>query len=371
MINVFRQCTSTKEVVLISRLRTVVTALTFAVATASFAQVTHDDTPKFNIGATIFTDYTYQDSPKIKDADKNSVNFSSFNVARAYINVTGNLNHLVSFRITPDIARDTASGSSLNGSLNFRLKYAYGQLALDDWTNKGSWLRLGIQQTPWVDYAEQLYRYRFQGTVFADREGFLSASDAGFSGRWVFPGNYGDLHAGFYNGENYNHAETNDQKGFMVRGSVRPLPLGRALKGLRITGFADQDRPVENGKRERHIGQVSLEHPYVNAAIEYLEATDKALSTSASVKAKGWSAWATPRLGLSGWELLLRRDSLEPDSSQAQKRTRNIFGIAYWIPDLTRVTSAILFDYDSLQRTGVTPAVPNATNYAVHVLISF
>ena len=46
-------------------------------------------------------------------------------------------------------------------------------------------------------------------------------------------------------------------------------------------------------------------------------------------------------------------------------------GLAYWLPGLTRVTTSILLDYDSLKREGVTPAVPNTTNYAVHMLINF
>jgi phosphate-selective porin O/P len=345
-------------------------AISLLVATAAFAQTKPDDTPKFNIGAIIFADYTYQESPRITDADKNSVNFSSFNVSRAYINFTGSLNHLISFRITPDIVRETGS-SSLNGSLTYRLKYAYGQLALDDWMTKGSWVRFGIHQTPYIDYTEGIYRYRFQGPVFVDREGFMSASDAGISGHWNAPGDYGDVHAGFYNGENYNHPEQNNQKAFEIRGTVRPLPSGGVWKGLRLTAFADQDRPVADGRRERHIEQISFEHPYVNAAIEILQARDKALSTSATAEAKGWSAWVTPRLGKTGWEMLLRRDALKPDSNQAQKRTRNIAGIAYWLPHMTRVSTAIMLDYDSLKRTGVTPSVPDTTNYAVHMMINF
>ena len=35
---------------------------------------------------------------------------------------------------------------------------------------KASWVRLGIQQTPWVDFEESVYRYRFQGPIFTDRE---------------------------------------------------------------------------------------------------------------------------------------------------------------------------------------------------------
>src|ERR1041385_4468729 len=99
------------------------TKLWFAAALAAapaVAQVTPaagytppDDTPKFNIGATIFADYTFQDSAQTKDADGNTIHPSAFNVSRAYINVTGNLNHYLAFRITPDIARETGSGSSL------------------------------------------------------------------------------------------------------------------------------------------------------------------------------------------------------------------------------------------------------------------
>src|SRR3954468_5583048 len=194
-----------------------------AVSTLASAQVTPaagftppDDTPSVKVGATIFADYTGLDTPKIKDADGNEVTSNSFNIGRAYLNVTGNISHLVSFRVTPDIAREDGVGSSLNGSYTFRLKYAYAQFNLDQWLGKGSWTRLGMQQTPWVDFMETIYRYRFQGTIFEDREGFLSSSDVGASFHYNLPGNYGDVHGGVYNGETYAKPEANDQKGFMV-----------------------------------------------------------------------------------------------------------------------------------------------------------
>ncbi|HEY2324019.1 MAG TPA: hypothetical protein VGJ82_14275, partial [Thermoanaerobaculia bacterium] len=171
-------------------------------AAAAFGQVTPaagvtppNDTPAFKVGATIFADYTYNESPTAVDADGNSIHNSSFNISRAYINVTGSLNHMIAYRITPDITRESGTGSSLNGSYTFRLKYAYGQFNLDDWTTHGSWLRFGVQQTPYVDYFEGIYRYRFQGTIFPERVGLISSADAGLSGHWNFPGNYGDVHA--------------------------------------------------------------------------------------------------------------------------------------------------------------------------------
>ena len=102
-------------------MRTIHTALpaflaVFVLAAPARAQVTPaagytppDDTPSIRVGATIFADYTYQTTPEVTDADGNAVNPSAFNVARAYINITGNISHLLAFRITPDITRETGS----------------------------------------------------------------------------------------------------------------------------------------------------------------------------------------------------------------------------------------------------------------------
>jgi hypothetical protein len=353
---------------------------TVGIATAAFAQVTPaagytppDDTAKFNVGATIFGDYTYTDSPTSKDTDLNAIHPSSFNISRAYINITGNLNHMFAFRVTPDVSRETSTTPSLSGSQVFRLKYAYGQVNLDDWMTKGSWGRIGVQQTPYTDYTEGIYRYRFQGTIFAERTTGLPSSDAGLSGHYNFAGNHGDIHAGFYNGEGYAKAETNNEKAFMVRGTVRPFPLGGALlNGLRLTGFVDEDHYVEGAKRQRTIGQVTYEHALFNAGLDVLRAKDQTSVTKSQVNAKGWSIWVTPRLGTTGWEALIRHDDYVPnDSVNSQKQKRDIDGIAYWVPKLAGKTAAILFDRDSLKKTGLTPAVANATNYEVKMLINF
>lgn len=87
-----------------------------------------DDAPFFRIGAVLFADYTYTQSPEATDTDGNSYHPNQFNVGRSYINVTGTLNHLVNVRFTPDIARETGAGSALNGSLTFRVKHAFGQV---------------------------------------------------------------------------------------------------------------------------------------------------------------------------------------------------------------------------------------------------
>jgi hypothetical protein len=326
-----------------------------------------DDTPSFKVGATIFGDYTYNQSPEAVDADGNKTNNSSFNIARAYLNVTGKVNHWILFRITPDIARETGTGSSLNGSQTFRLKYAFAQFNLDDWMTKGSWARLGVQQTPLIDYEEQIYRYRFQGTTFTDREGFYPSSDAGVSFHYNFAGNYGDVHAGFYNGEGYSKAETNNQKAVMVRATVRPLPLGGIWKGLRATVFIDEDHYVSDAKRQRLVEQVTFESTHFNAGFDHINAKDQTSTTKTEVEADGWSLWANPRF-TNGWELLFRHDDLKPTQTSATHKKRDIAGVAYWFPIPTAgVTTALMLDYDSLQPvTG-----PKDTRYGVKLLVNF
>jgi hypothetical protein len=352
----------------------VLSAPAAAQVTAAAGYTPPDDTPAIKVGATLFADYTINQKPKVTDADGNEITANSFNVGRAYINVTGNISHTVAFRITPDIARETGVGSSLNGSYTFRVKYAFAQWNLDDRLTRGSWARFGIQQTPWVDFMEGIYRYRFQGTIFEEREGFLSSSDAGASFHYSLPQNYGDIHTGFYNGENYNRAEVNDQKGWMTRGTVRPLAHSEMLplRGLRVTGFYDRDAYVKNAERRRGIVALTFEHQYLNAAFDYLATTDQnASAAAATVKGRGWSAWVTPR-SPQGWEALFRYDSLEPNTAlSGQRRKRTIAGVSYWFPHQGNVSSALMFDVDNATFDGFSPAPPTQRRIAVHALVNF
>jgi len=356
----------------------VITAVLAGAAPAA-AQVTPaagytppDDTPSIKVGVTIFADYTVNQKPKIKDADGNEVTLNQFQVGRSYINVTGNISHNISFRVTPDISRETGVGSSLNGSYTFRLKYAYAQWNLDEHMTHGSWARFGLQQTPFVDFIEGIYRYRFQGTIFEEREGFLSSSDNGASFHYNLPQNYGDLHAGVYNGENYNKAEVNDQKGWMLRGTVRPLAHGAlGVRGLRITGFINNDKYLKHADRRRAIVAITFEHPYLNAGFDYLATKDQTSATKTAVNAKGWTVFATPR-SPKGWEGLLRFDHMEPSTAATnQVRERAIVGVSYWFPHQGAVSTALLFDVDNTKFNNFTPAQPTQRRIALHALVNF
>ena len=332
-----------------------------------------DDTPSIRVGAVIFADYSFTQNPKTTDTDGNAIHANAFNVGRSYINITGNISHLVAFRITPDITRETNTASSLGGSMVFRVKYAYAQFNLDDWMTKGSYARFGIQQTPWLDFAEGIYRYRFQGTMFVEREGYFASADAGASFHYQLPSNYGDVHVGVYNGENYNKAETNDRKALQVRATVRPFAKGlMLLRGLRATAFYDADSYVKSAPRNRFIGGLNFEHAYLNAGFEYLDTKDQTSALRApEIDGQGYSIWATPK-SPRGFEGLLRYDHLKPNARfDSQVRNRTILGVAYWFPRQGSVSSAMMLDYDGQTFDNFTPALPKQSKVAIHGLISF
>ena len=166
---------------------------------------------------------------KVTDVDGNSVTMTQFQVPAATSTSRATSTTTLRSESRPDITREAGVGSSLNGSYTFRLKYAFAQFNFDDWMTRGSWARFGLQQTPYVDYSEGIYRYRFQGTTFAEREGFLTSSDNGASFHYNFPKNFGDFHTGFYNGEGYSKTELNNTKAFQIRGSLRPIPKGSVI----------------------------------------------------------------------------------------------------------------------------------------------
>jgi len=354
-------------------------------ATPATAQVTPaagytppDDTQSIRVGAVLFYDFTATTSPKGKDADGNTITQNVFNVGRAYINITGNVSHRVAFRITPDIARETNASSSLSGSLEYRIKYAYAQFNFDDWTGdwKTTWARLGIQQTPYVDYYEGIYRYRFQGTVFVERDGFLTSSDAGASFHTSLPNNFGEVHVGIYNGEGYSRVEVNDQKAIQIRGTVRPFAQTSSViaRGLRVTAFYDDDHYVKGGDRKRFVFNTMFEHAHVTAGFDYLNASDEASISTTKIDGDGWSVFVTPffKSRGDGLEALVRLDHLTPDSTRStQDRERTIAGVSYWFPHPGgAATAALLLDYERVKFAGFVNQ-PTQQRIAVHGLINF
>src|SRR5262245_27969036 len=76
-------------------------AVTLLLPATAGAQVTPaagytppDDAPTVAVHGVLFTDFTQIIDPQITDTDGNKVSASAFNVGRAYLNITGQVNHL-------------------------------------------------------------------------------------------------------------------------------------------------------------------------------------------------------------------------------------------------------------------------------------
>ncbi len=366
-------------------------ALALVPASAAFAQTAPakpEEKPSFSIGSTIYTSYTYTDAPTTKDADGNTIHPSSFEVSRAYINVTGKLLNHLSWRITPDIAGrfstsatsavvggtpgetvTTKAGTSYDGNLVFRLKYAYGQFDLDPWLPKGSWIRFGQSQTPYLDFIEGIYRYRFQGTTYAERQGYITSSDPGISFHVNIPNDYGDIQFGYFNGDGYSKAETNDQKSFQVRGTVRPFAKADVVKGIRLTAFYDADHYVKSAPRDRFIGSATFEHKYINVGADYLNVKDQTSATAAEVQGNGYSFWVNPKSDV-GLEGMIRYDNTKPNKSVDAHQKRLIAGVSYWFKLQKPGSAAIYANYEKVDYDSALNK-PQEKRFAISCLFAF
>ena len=279
--------------------------------------------PIIRIGALSYLQYD--------DELTNRDGYNNFDVTRAYLNINAQISKNVSFRFTPDIRRVT--DSTLSGSLVLRVKYAYAQF---DNVGPHGRVRLGAQQTPWLDFEESIDRYRVQGTMFAEREGLIpGSSDFGASYFTPLPHGYGEVQVGVFNGEGYAQPEANKYKSVQGRLTVRPLPNGGTLtKGFRISGFYNAGWYAADRPRRLGIVMGSFEHEHLVATIQGLKATENPAPiavTSPDIDRSGWSVFLEPRQGTSKLAGIFRYDHYDPDKAlPGNAQNRVIAGGAYW-----------------------------------------
>ena len=257
--------------------------LLMAAARPAAAQVTPaagytppDDTPSIRVGLTLFRNYTYQTSRRSRTPTA-----TASTGARSTSRAPTSTSPAKSRTSSPSGSRPTSraraavtlgAAARLEDSLVFRIKYAYAPVQLrrlDD-------ARLvGPLRHP-ADAVGRLRRRHlplsFPGHGVRGARPLpatMSSSDAGVSFHYNFPSNYGDVHVGVYNGENYQRVEVNDQKAFKFRGTVRPFARSKpVLRGLRAT--SSTSATTMSGRRRprtRVMGNVTYEHPYVERRV--------------------------------------------------------------------------------------------------------
>ena len=294
------------------------------------------------------------------------------------VDVGGAVTPAISFRVTPDVVLETNSASSRYGDYLVRLRYGYANVQLDRWTGswRETWTRLGLQPTPFVEFQESIYRYRFQGTVFAERTTALAPTDTGISFHSGVPGGFGDVHVGVFNGRGFTDTQVSGTKSLQVRGTARPFAgAGPAVAGLAVTVFHDRDRYLAGAPRTRTIVSTTYEHSRFSAGADYLSQLDRAQPLALGQERRGWSAWVTPFLGQKGRGLegVFRFDSYGRRDVVGVQHLL-IAGIAYWVSPPTGASSAaVLLDFEqqTFPNFPVTPATQRQRRLSVHAMVKF
>lgn len=322
-----------------------------AILTTSLrAQTQAAQSPQVTVGGVVFGQYLYQLEDSLGAGNQNQ-----FSIQRAYVNVVGRFSGGLQTRVTADIA-PTGTGNQ-----QFRLKYAYFA-----WTptNGSLTYKLGLLQTPHVDFEETLWEYRMQGPIAADRNGFMTSADfgAGIDGHWNGEQVNGQL--AIVNGEGYSGGTGDNRKDIQARVSVRLSPTNdnSRVGGLRITGYTGIGKPTTGGKRNRFLGLLSYKTQQFTLAAEYVATKDTVTgpvpAPLAETNGRIISAFGVYKLTAGKTAIVGRVDVLDPSTDVADdQQTRVIAGLSFQVTSNLRV----LGDVDLLSFQGGSTALQDAT----------
>lgn len=307
-----------------------------------------------------------------KTGEAGGESFNRFGIDRGYINIRHTLNDRWSGRITPDVTVDQF------GDAKVRLKYAYGDVKLPDAGLLTSpHMELGLVHRPWLDYEEHLNLYRNQGTMFLERNGLFNSADFGLTffsllgGELgesyqdevssAYPGRYGSIAIGVYNGGGYHALENNENKSIEGRLSIRPLP--DVVPGLQLSylGMFGKGNTADVPDFSVNALFASYETPaIVLTATRYFgEGNSKGNALDAegvALEQDGYSLFGEWKLHGPGLSIIGRYDrfNLGPDADD-EKSERIIAGLAYHIEG----HSKILVDYDIESGNGFDSSADN------------
>lgn len=235
----------------------------------SFGQIQHDrgDDNVLTINGQWFLSY--------QAGKVNERKFNLFFLDRGYITVQRKFSSSITGRITPDISVDREGDGK--GDVELRLKYCYVKYELPgSFIFSRPFIEFGLAHRPWLDFEEHINEYRVQGTMFLERNKIFNSGDYGitfvscFGGEmdeayqkninYGYPGKFGSIALGIYNGGGYHAIEENSNKTFEWRLTFRPLT--DAVPGLQISylGAYGAGNTVAAPRWNLHSGFLSWEH---------------------------------------------------------------------------------------------------------------
>jgi len=289
-------------------------------------------------------------------------NYNLYKVKRSYINIKKKINPWLSGGITPDAHQDDA------GDYKVRLKYAYAQFNIPSFgIFHKPFVEWGLVHMPWLDFEEHINYYRLQDTMFMERNGLFNSADVGFTFVSLFggeidkeyqetvnkkyPGRYGSMAFGIYNGGGYHAKEKNTNKIPEWRLTFRPLP--DVIPGFQLSYFglhgkgntaSEPDWIVNTGFASFESKNLVLTGTYYigegNQKGSEIDHDGKSLEKS------GYSAFAELRFPENNFSLIGRYDRFDFNTKlNDDEQTRIIIGFAYHLSG----HNTILIDYDFVQ----------------------
>jgi hypothetical protein len=315
------------------------------------AQAPAPTAPQITIGGVSYLQYGYQ----LKDTANHNNNFD---VTRAYLNILGKFSGGIGTRITTDVQRVGAG----DNSLRIRLKYAF--LTYNRSGGPLTW-KLGLFQTPWIDWEEALWDYRMQGPVLLDRNGYLTSSSFGFGADGNINKEQVDFQAGIFDNGSYSSGVGDQRKFVEGRVSVRAMDTADMSRvgGLRVTGFAQVGKPVTGGTATRFVGMVSYKSKQITLAGLGGVTDDSVAVSTAHVKGQVFGAFGVYRFTNSPVAVIARLDYVKPNKNAVSTTpgfatTRFIGGVSYQLTSNVR----LLADVDLLSyKNGSPSAAAEAT----------
>ena len=308
---------------------------------------------------------SYQDGE-----ENNNTNFSRFALKRGYLTIKKDIMPWLSARITTDISqvKDESTDvtgkvySNYDGSVAVRIKYLYGQFNLSDigFLTKPN-IEFGLVHMPWLDYEEHVNFYRLQDTMFLERNHTFNSADTGITFSSLlggtmdqdyqkrvtkyYPGRYGSVSFGVYNGGGYHASEKNDNKVFEGRLTIRPLP--DILPGLQFSyfGITGDGNKSTNPDWRTNLGFMSFEHECLTLTGQYYWGKGSQGGSDEFDK-KGHSVFAEIK-PMDKFAIIGRYDHFDPNEDVgSDENDRYIVGIAYMLDKPHH--NMILLDYDTV-----------------------
>lgn len=277
-----------------------------------------------------------------KGLDNNTVNPNSFDVTRAYITVRRKLAWDAQARITLDVDRISAAGSTRQNLFDY-IKYAYVDLPVNipqSVIPVTLTAKFGLQHTCWIDWAGKIWRFENVRAAFADvhRNSISSSADFGLgaAGKITLPVIPEiEYHATLLNGAGYRSAETNAAKDLAIRlnSDVFKSDFGTIIVGFYI-GEKDSLFNKGTAKTTQSGGLIALKNDdYGN--IYYEVQSDQRNNKPVSGYSIGGFIYPIKELVPGG--LLARYDMYDTDTTTPNNETTtSVMGLFYdWGKDVT------------------------------------